>query len=172
MRYFLLTATNGRSNNGTNHAINNGTYHTLSTTAIDDGQYANSMNEASSVLDHNTNAPSQQQLQKQQEEKQHHMGVMNPNQMSLLPTNINENHLKNKITIVVPPGTLGLIIETTNLGPTVHTVTDTSPLIGFIHIGDIIVRVNEHDTSEMTSKQFTKLISKSGHCERSLTILR
>ena len=58
-------------------------------------------------------------------------------------------------------GKLGIIIESTESGgPRIHTVKDYSPLFGFLDPSDLIIRVDDEDTSQMNTNQLTKLLSE------------
>jgi len=58
-------------------------------------------------------------------------------------------------------GKLGLVIESSkNLGPTIHTVKDYSPLFGMVEAGDKIIRVDGIDTRRMTTGQVTRFLAQ------------
>lgn len=58
-------------------------------------------------------------------------------------------------------GKLGIIIESSrNLGPTIHTVKDYSPLFGLVEAGDKIVKVDGEDTDNMSTGEVTRLLAR------------
>ena len=72
-----------------------------------------------------------------------------------------------------PPGPLGIIIDTTTRGPMIHSLKPNSTLTGIIAPGDIIIGLDDKDTTAMTAPLVTSLIaSKSQQRIRKLTILR
>ena len=72
-----------------------------------------------------------------------------------------------------PPGPLGLIIGTTPRGPIIQLIKSTSPLIGQVHIGDIIVQVDDIDTQNMSSAELTRIMTeKLEQKERKLLLVR
>ena len=73
--------------------------------------------------------------------------------------------------VKVPPGKLGLIIDTTLEGPVVYKVNDDSPLQGSIFPGDLIVAVNDVDTRAMSSAAVTALMARTASSRRDFTVL-
>ena len=43
-------------------------------------------------------------------------------------------------TVYAPPGKLGVVVDSLVSGPQVHAVRDTSPLLGIVRVGDMILR--------------------------------
>jgi len=74
-------------------------------------------------------------------------------------------------TFIVPPGRLGIIIETTIHGPSVHSITEGSPVSDLIFPGDIIISVDDIDTSDMSSGTLTKLMRQRIDTSRQITVL-
>ena len=76
--------------------------------------------------------------------------------------------------IVAPPGKLGLVVGNTiqndRVGPAVHTVREGSPLEGLIYVKDVIVAINDVDTSKYTAGQLTKLMAATSEQERRFTV--
>ena len=76
--------------------------------------------------------------------------------------------------IVAPPGKLGLVVGTTiqsdRVGLAVHTVRVGSPLEGLIYVKDVIVAINDVDTSKYTAGQLTKLMAETSEQERRITV--
>ena len=77
-----------------------------------------------------------------------------------------------KDIIIAPEGKLGIIIDTCNMGPIVHSVKANSPLEGLIQEGDLVVGVDDEDTREWSAHYLTKLVAKKSNCERKITVLR
>jgi len=72
-----------------------------------------------------------------------------------------------------PSGPLGIVVDTTPLGPRVRSLNPLSPIFGKISPGDVIVGVDEVDTVGMEAGDFWKVVSrKANQQERILTILR
>ena len=72
-----------------------------------------------------------------------------------------------------PSGPLGLVVDTTPLGPRVRSLNPLSPIFGKISPGDVIVGVDEVDTVGMEAGDFWQVVSrKANQQERILTILR
>lgn len=77
------------------------------------------------------------------------------------------------ITVRAPNGPLGLIIGSTPHGPIVQLIKASSPLLGEVHIGDIILRVDEIVTDRMSSAKLTGVMTaKRNQRERKLLLLR
>jgi C-terminal processing protease CtpA/Prc len=73
--------------------------------------------------------------------------------------------------VQIPPGKLGVSIDTTIDGPVVRSVKSDSPLQGMIFPGDIIVAVDEEDTREMSGSAITSLMVRTAGNIRNLTVL-
>ena len=72
---------------------------------------------------------------------------------------------------VAPPGKLGIIIDTSSQGPIVHSVKPGSVLEGLLFEGDLIVAVDDEDTSEWSAHSLTRLMAKKSKFERKITVL-
>ncbi|KAL7534635.1 hypothetical protein ACHAXR_006001 [Thalassiosira sp. AJA248-18] len=77
-----------------------------------------------------------------------------------------------KKDIIAPPGKLGIIIDTCSEGPVVHSVKPSSPLVGLIFKGDLVVAVDDEDTREWSAHYLTKLVAKKSKCERKISVMR
>jgi len=55
------------------------------------------------------------------------------------------------ILLLTPPGPLGVVIETTVDGSVIHSMKTNSPLINLVHIGDVVVSIDDIDTRSMTA---------------------
>ncbi len=71
-----------------------------------------------------------------------------------------------------PPGTLGLVIDSSSRGPIVHSVKSTSPLSNMLMPGDLIVALDGEDTISMTAPQLTSMMGSKSHMIRRLTVVR
>jgi hypothetical protein len=75
-------------------------------------------------------------------------------------------HIKN------PPGKLGIIIDTCPEGPVVHSTKDNSPLLGLIFTGDLIVAIDDEDTTGWSAHYLTRLVAQKSKATRKITVLR
>ncbi|CAB9497855.1 expressed unknown protein [Seminavis robusta] len=74
--------------------------------------------------------------------------------------------------VFAPAGALGIVVDTTKDGPAVHSLKQTSPMLGLINPGDLIVGLDAQDTRSMTAATLTRLMaSKSNQKERKITLL-
>jgi hypothetical protein len=87
---------------------------------------------------------------------------------------VEEAKISQQRVVVAPRGKLGIVVANTILngrvGPAVHTVREGSPLEGLIHVNDVIVAINDVDTSKYTVGQLTKLMAASSEQERRITL--
>jgi len=76
-----------------------------------------------------------------------------------------------KYECFAPPGPLGIIIDTTINGPKIHTVKSGSPLLGLITPGDLVVGLDDVDTSQLEAQELTRLMaSKAQEPQRKITL--
>jgi hypothetical protein len=74
--------------------------------------------------------------------------------------------------VFAPSGPLGIVVDTTRDGPVVHSMKSSSPLLGLISAGDLIVGLDDMDTRSMTAATLTRLMAKRSHqAERKITLL-
>jgi hypothetical protein len=74
--------------------------------------------------------------------------------------------------VFAPSGPLGIVVDTTRDGPVVHSLKSTSPLLGLVSPGDLIVGLDDMDTRSMTAATLTRLMAKRSHqAERKITLL-
>lgn len=71
---------------------------------------------------------------------------------------------------IAPPGKLGVVIDTTKMGPVVYQVKDGSPLEGVVFPGDRIMAVDDIDTRGMTASNITKIMARKADSERRITV--
>mmetsp|Transcript_4297 Transcript_4297/g.6278 ORF Transcript_4297/g.6278 Transcript_4297/m.6278 type:complete len:690 (-) Transcript_4297:63-2132(-) len=78
-----------------------------------------------------------------------------------------------RITIVAPPGKLGIVIDNPSGSiPFVHAIKETSVLHGQVHVGDLVLAVDEVDCRGMHSMSVSRLISKRSGSARTIKLLR
>jgi len=74
--------------------------------------------------------------------------------------------------VFAPAGPIGIIVDTTKDGPAVHSLKSSSPMLGLINPGDLIVGLDDEDTRSMTAATLTRLMArKAGQKERKITLL-
>lgn len=71
-----------------------------------------------------------------------------------------------------PPGKLGIAIDTIKGQPVVHRVREESPLSGVLRRLDIIVGVDDIDTSKMSAADVTTLMARKMDQRRKITYMR
>jgi PDZ domain len=82
-------------------------------------------------------------------------------------------HSQDKFEVQVPPGKLGMVIDTPNNGvPVVHAIKQESILCDRVHVGDRLISVDGEDVTSMTAVQVSKLISLKSDQQRLLVFLR
>jgi C-terminal processing protease CtpA/Prc len=73
--------------------------------------------------------------------------------------------------VFAPPGPIGIVVDTTKDGPAVHSLKRTSPMLGLINPGDLIVALDDIDARGMTAATLTQLMAKkSSQKERKITL--
>lgn len=74
--------------------------------------------------------------------------------------------------VFAPAGPIGIVVDTSPLGPAVHSLKSTSPMLGLINAGDLIIALDDEDTRNMTAASLTRLMAKkSRQKERKITLL-
>ena len=74
--------------------------------------------------------------------------------------------------VFAPAGPIGIVVDTTKNGPAVHSLKRTSPMLGLINPGDLIIALDDEDTRGMTAATLTRLMArKSSQKERKITLL-
>lgn len=74
--------------------------------------------------------------------------------------------------VFAPAGPIGIVVDTTKHGPSVHSLKPTSPMLGLINPGDLIVGLDDVDTRSMTAASLTRLMArKANQRERKITLL-
>jgi len=81
--------------------------------------------------------------------------------------------VEQKFEVTVPPGKLGMVIDTPNGGvPVVHAIKAESCLYSKVKVGDRLVAVDGDDVRAMSAVQVSKLISLKSDQQRSLSFAR
>lgn len=74
--------------------------------------------------------------------------------------------------VFAPAGPIGIVVDTTKYGPAVHSLKPTSPMLGLINPGDLIVGLDDEDTRGMTAATLTRLMArKANQKDRKITLL-
>jgi C-terminal processing protease CtpA/Prc len=74
--------------------------------------------------------------------------------------------------VFAPAGPIGIVVDTTKDGPAVHSLKPTSPMLGLMNPGDLIVGLDDVDTRGMTAATLTRLMAKKANQkERKITLL-
>lgn len=86
----------------------------------------------------------------------------------------NISYTEKLIEVIAPAGLLGVVIDSSRLGPPViHAIKSSSVLTGKLMVGDRIVYFDNIDTTELSSMQLTKLIGcKSEYDSRHFGVIR
>ncbi len=71
-----------------------------------------------------------------------------------------------------PPGKLGVAIDTVNGKPVVHRVKEGSPLEGILETNDIILGIDEINTTNMSAADVTYLMVKKMKKRRKITFMK
>ena len=98
-------------------------------------------------------------------------------ELQMLPSNLRGSSVESEFKTVtrevtVPPGKLGIVIDTSIEGPVIHSVKKDSYLYGKIFSGDVIVAVDNVDTRAMTAAAITTMMAKNARKHRNLTVQR
>ncbi len=74
--------------------------------------------------------------------------------------------------IYAPPGKVGVAIDVINGQPTVHKIRNGSPLEGLLQHGDIILSIDDVETSNMSAADVTHLMVKRMNYRRKISFIR
>jgi hypothetical protein len=69
-------------------------------------------------------------------------------------------------TVMVPPGKLGITIDTSRGTPVIYSVDPDSPVIGKLNPGDVVLAVDDVETSSMVASAIADLIAAKAAHER------
>lgn len=74
--------------------------------------------------------------------------------------------------VYAPPGKVGVAIDVIDGNPVVHKIKRGSPLEGLIQPNDIVVAIDDVDTTWMSAADVTQLMVKRMKFERKITFVR
>ena len=74
--------------------------------------------------------------------------------------------------IYAPPGKVGVAIDVVNGQPTVHKIRNGSPLEGVLQHGDIILSIDDVETTNMSAADVTHLMVKRMNYRRKISFIR
>lgn len=74
--------------------------------------------------------------------------------------------------IYAPPGKVGVAIDVINGQPTVHKIRNGSPLEGQLQHGDIILAIDDVETSSMSAAEITQLMVRRMNYRRKISFMR
>jgi len=80
--------------------------------------------------------------------------------------------LKEQQHIFAPPGKVGVAIDVVNGNPVVHKVKKGSPLQGLLQPNDLIMAIDDIDTTCMSAADVTHLMVKRMNYQRKITFVR
>lgn len=83
------------------------------------------------------------------------------------------NQEEERVVVIAPHGSLGVVIGTPSGFPAIHAIKETSVIIDEVQIGDKLVSVDGEDTTKMTAIRVSNLIgSKALNPKRVLVFSR
>jgi len=92
--------------------------------------------------------------------------------ISIVSSPDDKRNQKFLITVSVPPGSLGVDLESSTKGPRVQNIASDSPLVGLMEKGDIIVAVDNIDAQTMNPTLFSKHVLKINiHSQRVIKVI-
>lgn len=102
------------------------------------------------------------------------MGVLGLESSDAQQQQDSEESREETFEVSVPPGKLGVVIDTPTEGPpTVYAVKNTSPLFGKLQVGDCLIQVDDEDVSSFSAVRVSKLIGrKAKNPERKFVMTR
>ncbi|KAL7494980.1 hypothetical protein ACHAWT_003569, partial [Skeletonema menzelii] len=84
---------------------------------------------------------------------------------------IDEQPTRVRKEVFAPAGKLGIVVDTSNDGPIIHSIKGDSPLLGKVFPGDYITAIDGEDVSNWSAHQVTKLVALKSGSIRKLTLL-
>ena len=85
---------------------------------------------------------------------------------------VKKSRKMSRYDVFAPSGAIGVVVDTTKNGPSVHSLKPTSPMLGLITPGDLIVALDGQDTTGMNAATLTRLMAKkSSQTERKITLM-
>jgi len=74
--------------------------------------------------------------------------------------------------VFAPPGKVGVAIDVVNGNPTVHKIKRGSPLEGLLKPKDLVIAIDDVDTTSMSAADVTHLMVKRMNYRRKITFVR
>lgn len=74
--------------------------------------------------------------------------------------------------VYAPPGKVGVAIDVVDGYPVVHKVKRGSPLEGLLKPNDLVMAINDVDTTRMSAADVTHLMVKRMNYQRKITFVR
>jgi len=103
---------------------------------------------------------------------QHHGGqVKSQNGVFYLSGSGSNYPVRVRREVMAPPGKLGIIIQSSKQGPVVHLVKPESVLKGLLFDGDLIIALDNDDTTAWNAHTITRVISQRSKLYRKITVL-
>jgi len=62
-------------------------------------------------------------------------------------------------------------IKVATEGPVVNVIKDESPLVGVVDEGDMVVSIDDIDTSKMSGDEISELMAKTTNTKRTITLI-
>jgi hypothetical protein len=72
--------------------------------------------------------------------------------------------------VQVPAGRLGITIDTAKGSPIIYSVDSTSPVVGVLKPGDLILAIDDVDTTSMVATEIAELIAAKASHERRFVV--
>lgn len=130
-----------------------------------------SMNASTVLSPRNDTSLLESDIDRQQTKYQRRSSVVSIPTRHESPSSISNKKERVIYDCYAPSGQLGIIVESTNEGPMVHSIKPTSPLIGLVSPGDLITMLDDIDTTSMSAPMLTQLMVKlSQQNQRKLTL--
>ncbi|KAL7530417.1 hypothetical protein ACHAXR_006451 [Thalassiosira sp. AJA248-18] len=100
--------------------------------------------------------------------------IPNPITESTLPSQRHQQQhdRREEQTVFAPPGKVGVAIDVVDGHPVVHKVKKGSPLEGLLKSMDVVVAIDDVDTTCMTAADVTQLMVKRMNYRRKITFVR
>lgn len=73
---------------------------------------------------------------------------------------------------VAPPGKLGIVIDTTQIGPVVHDVKESSPMRDVVYPGDRIIEIDGANVQEMSASEVSEVMDGKCRLMRKIVVSR
>ena len=74
-------------------------------------------------------------------------------------------------TVLIPPGRVGAVLQTSPLGPAIKRIKESSPIFDQVAVGDVVVEVDGIDTTSARAKEVTMMLINGAERERQIVVL-